>query len=56
MGVWAMKTRLHYYVQSLYKSGTESESPEVRSLAYREAQRLRKKLQIQISQIVMGNG
>lgn len=64
MGVWAMKSRLRYYVQPLNLVGKETEqvqhsndnSHEVRSLAYREAQRLRDNLQSQISQIIMGNG
>lgn len=64
MGVWAMKSRLRYYIQPLYLVGEETEqvqqqnpnSHEVRSLTYQEAQRLREKLQNQISQIIMGNG
>jgi 1-acyl-sn-glycerol-3-phosphate acyltransferase len=64
MGVWAMRTRLHYYIQPLYQTGTEADvesdlvpqlkisSSEVRSNAYREAQRLREKLQFQISQLL----
>jgi hypothetical protein len=60
MGVWAMRTRLHYYIASLYQPWTESEqvpeqrtsSQEERSLAYRNAQRLREKLQSQINQLL----
>lgn len=69
MGVWAMRTRLRYYIQALYKPGAETEfekqsgrnSQEMgvvlkvrkgRSLAYRNAQRLRKKMQDTIYQLL----
>jgi 1-acyl-sn-glycerol-3-phosphate acyltransferase len=60
MGVWAMRTRLHYYIQPLYKTETEAESVqqqksdshEERSLAYQNAQRLREKIQSQINQLL----
>lgn len=60
MGVWAMRTTLRYYVQPLYQPWTETEAAlpsemsatEVRSQAYQEAQRLREKLQHQISQLL----
>ena len=60
MGVWAMKSRLRYYIGPLYQPWTESEqvpeqrtsSQEERSLAYRNAQRLREKLQSQINQLL----
>jgi 1-acyl-sn-glycerol-3-phosphate acyltransferase len=60
LGVWAMRTRLRYYVQPLYQTestqGLETDqlqaqrtsSPEGRATAYRQAQRLREKLQNQI--------
>ncbi|MCA1990741.1 MAG: 1-acyl-sn-glycerol-3-phosphate acyltransferase [Coleofasciculus sp. S288] len=63
MGVWAMRTRLNYYIQPLYQPCTEDElevkqeqqqntsSGEVRQ-AYREAQRLREKLQHQLNQLL----
>jgi 1-acyl-sn-glycerol-3-phosphate acyltransferase len=60
MGVWAMRTRLRYYIQPLYQSWTEAEPVqkpdlrEERTLAYREAQRLREKLQNQINQLLSG--
>jgi 1-acyl-sn-glycerol-3-phosphate acyltransferase len=60
MGVWAMRTRLHYHIQPLYQPWTEveqaqklsSDSHETRSLVYQEAQRLREKLQSQINQLL----
>lgn len=60
MGVWAMRTKLRYYLQPLYQPWTEVEpvqqqqthSGEVRSLTYQGAQRLREKLQITINQLL----
>ncbi len=64
MGVWAMRTRLSYYIQPLYQpwteAGLEAEalqqqetgSSEPRAIAYREAQQLREKLQYQINQLL----
>jgi len=58
MGVWAVRTRLRYYVEPLYQFETETEqetkigSSEVRTRTYREAQRLREKLQSQINQLL----
>lgn len=61
MGVWAMKTRLRYFVQPLYQIAqaqpTQSQTTPShldRSSAYREAQALREKLQNVINQILSG--
>lgn len=59
MGVWAMRTRLRYYIQPLYQpqikqfqqQGSDSET---RLSAYRRAQELREKLQNQINKIING--
>ncbi len=58
MGVWAMRTRLRYFIQPLYQTGSTAAVDEAeqipaqnsalrlgRSAAYREAQALRQKLQ-----------
>ena len=62
MGVWAMRTRLHYYIQPLYQLSTQEFEADLqsqttstrreRAAAYRDAQRLREKLQSQISILV----
>lgn len=60
MGVWAMRTKLRYYIQTLYQpwaklestSQAKTKSGEMRSLAYQEAQRLQEKLQYQINQLL----
>lgn len=61
LGVWAMRTRLRYYLQPLYQPWTEIEltakpgqeqkmgSGKSRTMVYRVAQRLREKLQTQIN-------
>ncbi|NER32444.1 MAG: glycerol acyltransferase, partial [Symploca sp. SIO1C4] len=61
LGVWAMRTRLRYYLQPLYQPRQEIEltgklgqerkmgSGKSRVMVYREAQRLREKLQIQVN-------
>jgi hypothetical protein len=58
MGVWAMRTRLRYFIQPLYQTSSTAAVDEAeqipaqnaalrlgRSAAYREAQALRQKLQ-----------
>jgi 1-acyl-sn-glycerol-3-phosphate acyltransferase len=57
MGVWAMRSRLQYYIQPLYKLEMEVESDKMastshRSQAYRIAQRLRDKMQSIIYQLL----
>jgi 1-acyl-sn-glycerol-3-phosphate acyltransferase len=50
MGVWANKTRLHYFIQPLYT--TEIDGDKVsRTVSYQKAQQLREKLQSQINQL-----
>jgi 1-acyl-sn-glycerol-3-phosphate acyltransferase len=47
MGVWAMKTRLRYFIQPL--ETVETNATNERAAVYRQAQQLREKLQIQIN-------
>jgi 1-acyl-sn-glycerol-3-phosphate acyltransferase len=53
MGVWAMKTNLRYYVQTLEKpaciKGIENNSRKVRTLIYEYTQRLREKMQFKLT-------
>ena len=75
MGVWAMRSRLRYYIQPLYQPWTQAQPVQgqkttlgetrsallgtaslTRSLAYREAQRLREKLQSTITQLLTRYG
>lgn len=59
MGVWAMRTRMKYYIQPVYKAWSEeeelaeenSDSRLERSRAYRHAQLLQEKLQMQINDL-----
>ena len=51
MGVWAMKTRLHYSIQPFYQSVTEGNN---RTNAYQKAQDLREKMQTIINSLQMG--
>jgi len=56
MGVWAMRTRLRYFIQPLESTelneGFETHSSKGRAAAYQQAQQLREKLQIQINQLL----
>ncbi|MDZ8023672.1 MAG: 1-acyl-sn-glycerol-3-phosphate acyltransferase [Nostoc sp. SerVER01] len=52
MGVWAMKTRLRYFIQPLEPAGENTHSNKGRTAAYQQAQQLREKLQIQINQFL----
>jgi len=64
MGVWAMRSRLRYFIQPLYQiestAATNADqiqaqktfSREERSVTYRQAQAFREKLQSQISQLL----
>lgn len=51
MGVWAMRSRLRYFIQPLYQVDSKTDQVQSnvahleRSLAYREAQALKEKLQ-----------
>ena len=61
MGVWAMRTKLNYFIQPLYQSQNakpSTDSPKTNSsntrktIAYKQAQALKEKLQNQIMEIV----
>lgn len=55
MGVWAMRSRLHYFIQPVYKTEFKAEchsSRKMRSLFYQEAQSLREKMQTLINQLL----
>jgi hypothetical protein len=45
MGVWAMRTRLKYFIQPLQTAN----AVQKRSQTYKKAQKLREKLQMQIN-------
>lgn len=49
MGVWAMRTRLRYFIQPLEK---DINSGKGRAAAYREAQQLQQKLQLQLNHLL----
>ncbi|MBW4558003.1 MAG: acyltransferase family protein [Trichormus sp. ATA11-4-KO1] len=48
MGVWAMRTRLRYFIQPIEKV----HSSKSRTAVYQQAQKLREKLQMQINQLL----
>ena len=48
MGIWAMRTRLRYYIQSLEPAELHN-SNKGRTVAYQQAQKLREKLQFKIN-------
>ncbi|MBG1263398.1 1-acyl-sn-glycerol-3-phosphate acyltransferase [Nostoc commune] len=52
MGVWAMKTRLNYFIQPLEPAELHNHSNKGRNITYRQAQKLREKLQIKINQLL----
>ncbi|OKH27593.1 1-acyl-sn-glycerol-3-phosphate acyltransferase [Chroogloeocystis siderophila] len=55
MGVWAMRSRLRYFIQPVYKTELKAEfnsSRKMRSRAYQEAQSLRDKMQTLINQLL----
>jgi 1-acyl-sn-glycerol-3-phosphate acyltransferase len=55
MGVWAMRSRLRYFIQPVYKTKFKAEhnnSRKIRVLAYQEAQSLREKMQNLIDQLL----
>ncbi len=53
MGIWAMRTRLRYFIQSLESAGLEDKhSNKGRAVVYQQAQQLREKLQLQINQFL----
>jgi 1-acyl-sn-glycerol-3-phosphate acyltransferase len=58
MGVWAMKTRLRYFIQPVEQSSTVASfdhSRTKRTNLYQRAQKLRDKLQMQINRLVKSN-
>jgi 1-acyl-sn-glycerol-3-phosphate acyltransferase len=56
MGIWAMRTTLHYHIQPLYQPWTEAplglSVRQSRSHSYQQAQRFREKLQTQINRLL----
>ncbi|MEH2326175.1 MAG: 1-acyl-sn-glycerol-3-phosphate acyltransferase [Nostoc sp.] len=52
MGVWAMRTRLHYFIQPLEAAELHNYSNKGHKVIYRQAQQLREKLQIKINQLL----
>lgn len=48
MGVWAMRTRLQYFIQPLEPAGLNTHPSKSRVAVYQQAQQLREKLQLQI--------
>ncbi len=52
MGIWAVKTRLRYFIQPLETAEFQNYSKEGRTVAYQQAQQLREKLQIKIIQLL----
>ncbi|MEH2167763.1 MAG: 1-acyl-sn-glycerol-3-phosphate acyltransferase [Nostoc sp.] len=52
MGVWAMRTRLRYFIGPLQPAGLDNHSKKGRAAAYQQAQQLREKLQLQINQFL----
>ncbi|MEH2194538.1 MAG: 1-acyl-sn-glycerol-3-phosphate acyltransferase [Nostoc sp.] len=49
MGIWAMRTRLSYFIQTCETAGIPN-SNKGQTVAYQQAQKLREKLQFQINQ------
>ncbi|MBN3883160.1 MAG: 1-acyl-sn-glycerol-3-phosphate acyltransferase [Nostoc sp.] len=52
MGIWAMRTRLRYFIQPLESAELDNHSKKGRTAVYQQAQKLREKLQLQISQFL----
>jgi 1-acyl-sn-glycerol-3-phosphate acyltransferase len=52
MGVWAMKTHLRYYIEPPEQISLPHNSVKKLTVAYREAQKLKEKLQIKINQLL----
>jgi len=51
MGVWAMRSRLHYFIQPLHTAELKEHKTE-RAETYKKAQQLREKLQCQMNQLL----
>ncbi|MDF5709369.1 MAG: 1-acyl-sn-glycerol-3-phosphate acyltransferase [Nostoc sp. S4] len=52
MGIWAMRTRLRYFIAPLESAGLDTHSYKGRTAVYQQAQKLREKLQHQINQFL----
>jgi 1-acyl-sn-glycerol-3-phosphate acyltransferase len=54
MGVWAMRTRLRYFIQPLEESNPTAgvNDKGTRTTAYQKAQQLREKLQVKVNQLL----
>ncbi|BAY21655.1 phospholipid/glycerol acyltransferase [Calothrix sp. NIES-2100] len=52
MGVWAMKTRLRYFIQPLEQIDIEAPANNKRATTYQKVQQFRDKLQMQINRLV----
>jgi 1-acyl-sn-glycerol-3-phosphate acyltransferase len=52
MGVWAMRTRLRYFIQPVEPVEFDTDSNKGRTVFYQQAQQLREKLQLQINQFL----
>jgi len=52
MGIWAMRTRLRYFIQPLEQVGLKTDSSKGRVAIYQQAQKLREKLQTKITLMV----
>ncbi|MEH2050840.1 1-acyl-sn-glycerol-3-phosphate acyltransferase [Nostoc sp.] len=52
MGIWAMRTRLRYFIGPLEPAELDNHSNKGRAVAYQQAQQLREKLQFQINQFL----
>lgn len=52
MGIWAMRTRLRYFIQPFETAEFQNYSKEGHTVAYQQAQQLREKLQIKITQLL----
>ncbi|MEH2387573.1 MAG: 1-acyl-sn-glycerol-3-phosphate acyltransferase [Nostoc sp.] len=52
MGIWAMRTRLRYFIQPLEQVGLKTDSNKGRLAIYQRAQELREKLQTKITLMV----
>ncbi|WP_199328044.1 1-acyl-sn-glycerol-3-phosphate acyltransferase [Cylindrospermum sp. FACHB-282] len=48
MGVWAIRTRLQYFIQPLEPAGLDTHPGKTRVAVYQQAQKFREKLQLQI--------
>jgi 1-acyl-sn-glycerol-3-phosphate acyltransferase len=52
MGIWAMRTRLRYFIGPLESAELDNRSNKGRAIVYQQAQQLREKLQFKINQFL----